>query len=246
MRNDLEKNKFFDINKFPKDWGIIVFPISMSRISNAQSSRECINALDFFLDKIQTTKIGVNFFYTEGLYMNLEKEAYATKNKFAQDSINHMGGVKKLIAKNHRKFQIESAFHFDSWFQMYLSHNDFFSIFKKIKKFYDTDPDFQKYIALDAKELNKDLTEEQINFYLEEHFFAYLLLNRQLKLQNDFVQNREKWILQVYPGKPPLGQIYLYQKDPLNINKDANPYKGMYNLVEKVFIDYNKVDLNLI
>lgn len=243
MKNHLEKNSFFDINKFPKDWGIIVLPISMSRIANAQSPQECINALDFFLDKISVNKVGANFIYTEGLYMNFEKEAYATKNKFAQNAVSHMGGVRKLVAKNFRKFQIDSAFHFDSWFQMYLSHNDFFSIFKKIKKFYDSDLEFQKYIAKDAKELNKELTEEQINFYLEEHAFAYLLLNRQLKLQNDFVNNHEEWVLMVYPGNPPLGQIYLYQKDPLNINNDSNPYKGQYNLMKKFFIDYNKVDL---
>jgi hypothetical protein len=241
----LDKNKFFDINKFPKDWGIIVFPISMSRIANAQSPMACIEALDFFLEKIAVNKVGANFFYSEGLYMNFEKEAYETKNRFAQSAVSHMGGVRKLVAKNYRKFQIEAAFHFDSWFQMYLSHNDFFSIFSKVKNFYESDVEFQKYIALDAKDHGKELTPEQISFYLEEHTFEYLLLNRQLKLQNEFVNGREQWILFAYPGKPPLGGIHLYQQDPLGINNDQNPYKGQYDLVEKKFIDFQKVDLSV-
>ncbi|TXH07981.1 MAG: hypothetical protein E6Q06_00940 [Candidatus Moraniibacteriota bacterium] len=240
----LEKNQFFDINKFPKEWGIIIFPISMSRISNTQSPQTCVDALDFFLDKISVNKVGANFLYSEGLYMNFEKEAYETKNRFAQSVVSHMGGVRRLVVKNYRKFQIEAAFRFDSWFQMYLSHNDFFSVFGKIKNFYESDKEFRKYVALDAHEQGKELSPEQINFYLEEHTFAYLLLNRQLRLQNDFVNGHEEWILLAYPGKPPLGQIYLFQKDPLSIGKASNPYKGQYDLVEKKFIDYNKVDLS--
>ncbi len=239
-----EKNKFFDINKFPQDWGIIVLPISMSRIANAQSPQECINALEHFLHKIVVNKVGANFIYSEGLYMNFEKEAYETKNRFAQNAVSHMGGVRKLVAKNFRKFQIDSAFHFDSWFQMYLSHNDFFSTFRAIKDFYESDEDFQKQVARDAQEQGKELTPQQINFYLEEHTFVYLLLNRQLTLQNDFVNGREQWILLAYPGRPPRGQVYLFQKDPLHINSASNPYKGQYDLVEQKFIDYHNVDLD--
>lgn len=239
-----EKNKFFDINKFPKEWGIIVFPISMSRISNTQSPQSCVNALNFFLGKISVNKVGANFLYSEGLYMNFEKEAYETKNRFAQTAVSHMGGVKKLVAKDYRKFQIESAFHFDSWFQMYLSHNDFFSVFGKIKSFYESDKEFQKYIALDARGQGKELSPEQISFYLEEHAFVYLLLNRQLNLQNDFVNGRERWVLLAYPGKPPFGQIYLFQQDPLKISNNSNFYRGQYDLMEKKFIGYSEVDLN--
>lgn len=242
--NSPKKNVFFDINKFPKEWGLIVFPISMSRISNAQSPQACIDALDFFLDKVSVNKVGANFLYSEGLYMNFEKEAYETKNRFAQSSVSHMGGVRKLIAKNYRKFQIESAFHFDSWFQMYLSHNDFFSVFSKIKSFYESDKEFRRYVTLDAQEQGKELSPEQISFYLEEHTFVYLLLNRQMRLQNDFVGGHETWTLLAYPGRPPRGQIYLFQQDPLKINSDSNPYKGQYDLVERKFIDYGKVELD--
>lgn len=239
----MNKNEFFDINKFPKDWGIIVLPISMSRIGNTQSPAACIDALDFFLNKIVVHRVGANFIYSEGLYMNFETDAYKTKNQFAQNSVSHMNGIKNLVAKNGHKFQIDHAFSFESWFQMYLSHKDFFNAYKRIQEFYKNDIGFQQAVAQDAQDQGKELTEQQLSFYLEEHTFEYLLINRELSLGNDFVNGREQWVLNVYPGKPARASIYLYQKDPLQLNEDSNPYKGQYDLMAKKFIDYEKVDL---
>lgn len=240
----MSEQKYFDINKFPKGWGTLVFPISMSRIGNAQSAQASIDAILFFLGKMQENKVGANFFYSDGLYMNLEHDSYETKNRFANTAVAHMGGVRNLFLKNNKDLQIDSGLSFESWFQMYLSHPDFFSALKTIRNFYNSDTDFQKYVALDAKAHGKELTEAQLSFYLEEHLFSYLCMNRQLRLRNDFVQDRQEWVLEVYPGAPALGQVYLVQKDPLKINEDSNPYKGQYNLEKKVFIPYLKVDLN--
>ncbi|MGE5540976.1 MAG: hypothetical protein ACM3TU_01680 [Bacillota bacterium] len=239
----MKSNEFFDINKFPRDWGIIVLPISMSRIGNAQSAQACIDALDFFLEKIDVNRVGANFLYSEGLYMNFEKDAHETKNRFANSAVSHMGAVRNLVAKNHRRFQIDHAFSFESWFQMYLSHKDFFSILKSVRKLYDADPEFQKWVAKDAEEHGKELTEQQLSFYLEEHTWEYLLINRELTIRNDFVNGREQWVMCAYPGRPARGQIYLVQQDPLKLNCDSNPYKGQYDLSERKFIDYLKVDL---
>jgi hypothetical protein len=236
-------DKYFDINKFPKEWGIIALPISMSRIGNAQSPQECFDVLSYFQSKITVNQVGANFIYSEGLYMNFETDAYKTKNNFATTMVSHMLGVKNLVSKNYQKFQIDSAFHFESWFQMYLSHKDFFKVLKTVKDLYENDAEFRKQVALDAKEQMKELTERQIAFYLEEHAFGYLLINRKLSLSNDFVNGREQWILFVYPGNPPRGLIYLFQKDPLGINDDSNPYKGQYNWVTKKFIPFSEVDL---
>ena len=38
----LQKNVFFDVSKFPADWGILLFPISMNRADMSQSSKECV------------------------------------------------------------------------------------------------------------------------------------------------------------------------------------------------------------
>lgn len=237
-------NTFYDINKFPKDWGIIVMPISMSNIAHNQSPVKSIKSVEHLMEKILVNKVGANFVYSEGLYMNFEKDSFDTKNKFANTAASHMMGVKKLILKNHKKFQIEEAFSFESWFQMYLGHSDFFSLLKRLRKIYDTDNDFQEYVKLDAKNQGRKLDERQLMFYLEEHLFTYLLINQRIRLRNDFVLDREKWVLEVYPGKPPLAQIYLVQKDLFNINKlSNNPYKGQYDSISKKFINY--LDFNL-
>ena len=241
-----EHHNFFDINKFPKDWGIIGFPISMSRIANAQSPQSCITDLEFLTQKIQTNQVGANFIYTEGVYMNLDHNAYETKNKLARTAVSHMRGVRKLISKNFQKFQIEDAFSFESWFQMYLSHKDFFKALKEVEELYETDTTFQKLIHQDAKDQGRELTKYQLSFYLEEHTFAYLALHRQLTLRNEFVKGREEWVLFVYPGSPlkgQRGQIYLFQKYPLKLGIDTNPYKGQYDLLERKFIPYLEVDL---
>jgi hypothetical protein len=216
----------------------------MSRIANAQSPKECGAALEWFLTKISINRVGANFIYSEGLYMNFERDAYKTKNNFAKTATSHMQGVKKFVKKNYNKFQIDSAFHFDSWFQMYLSNQNFFDAMKFISDLYKKDKEFQRQIQRDAKEQGRKLNERQITFYIEEHTFAYLLLNDKIFLQNDFVNERQRWVLLAYPGKAPRGLIYLLQQDPMHINAESqNPYKGQYNLLEKNFIDYSRVDL---
>ncbi|MES2931553.1 MAG: hypothetical protein V4682_02530 [Patescibacteria group bacterium] len=238
------KNEFFDINRFPKDWGIIVMPISMSKIISAQSAEECVRHLRDMLPKISINRVGAHFFYSEGLYMNLEHDAFTTKNNFAHAATGHKRAVQKLLVQHRQKFQIENAISFESWFQMYLSHKSFFNALKAVRDLYESDPEFQKWVAVDAEENGRELTEEQLSFYLEEHLFEYLLMNRQLELHNDFVQGREQWVLSCYPGAPLKAQIYLVQKDPLDINKDRNPYKGQYDLLQKKFVNYLQVDLN--
>lgn len=238
-------NELHDINRFPKDWGIVVFPISMSRIGNAQSPERCIDALGSFTDKLSVTKGGVLFLYTEGMYMNFEDRAFETKNKFAQNAVNHMGGIKNLVRKNQLKFQIGSAFSFESWFQMYLSHNNFFSVLSDVRKFYESDEQFRELVIADAQSIGRELDERQLSFFMEEFTCTYLLVNQQLRLRNDYVLDREEWILLAYPGPVYTGQAYLVQKDPLNINKlSSNPYKGQYNLERNVFIPYLTYDLS--
>jgi hypothetical protein len=237
------QNEFHDINKLPATWGLLIFPISMSRIENAQSAKSCFDYIHIFDDKISAPKVGAHFIYTEGLYMNFEEKAYETKNKFAQKMVNHMCGLQKLLTKNFKDYQIPHAFSFEAWFQMYLSHTDFLSVIARAKALYDTDALFQKLIAEDTRMMDRELTQQQINFLIEEHVFSYLLLNRQLKIRNEHIENREEWLLLTYPGKPLVSEIYFYQKDILGINSDKNPYKGHYDLLERKFYDFTKIDI---
>jgi hypothetical protein len=64
---------FYDINKLPKDYGILVFPISISRThaGTGQSAEECLKYIEYFSPKkISEPKVGLNIIYGDYLYMN--------------------------------------------------------------------------------------------------------------------------------------------------------------------------------
>ena len=238
-----ENNKLFDINKFPATWGIIMFPISMSRIDNSQSPQEYEKYLKFFMSKVQTPKVGVHFFYTEGLYMNFEEKAFETKNAFIQKMVNHKNGIKKTLSKNFLEFQIEKAFTFQSWFQMCLSSNDFLSALRQTKDFYDKDERFRELIKKDANLIGRELDEKQLQFFLEEFTFSYLAVYGKFEIINPYVEGKEEWGLLAYPGKPFLSQIYFVQKNIMNLEKKEKSYIGHYDLSEKKYYDFLKIDI---
>lgn len=239
-----QNNELHDINKFPATWGMLLFPISMSRIDNSQSPQEYETFLKNFTSKVQVPKVGIHFFYTEGLYMNFEEKAFETKNAFIQKMVNHKNGVKKILKKNFREFQIEKAFTFQSWFQMCLSSNDFLSVFKQAKDFYDTDNKFQELIKKDSQLVGRELDEKQLQFFLEEFTFSYLAVYGKFEITNSYVEGKEEWELLAYPGKPFLSQIYFVQKNILNFEKKEKSYIGHYDLTEKKYYDFLAIDVD--
>ncbi len=239
-----QNNELHDINKFPATWGMLLFPISMSRIDNSQSPQEYETFLKNFTSKVQAPKVGIHFFYTEGLYMNFEEKAYETKNAFIQKMVNHKNGVKKILKKNFLVFQIEKAFTFQSWFQMCLSSNDFLSVLKQAKDFYDTDTKFQELIKKDAELVGRKLDEKQLQFFLEEFTFSYLAVYGKFEITNPYVEGKEEWELLAYPGKPFLSQIYFVQKNILNFEKKEKAYIGHYDLTEKKYYDFLAIDVD--
>lgn len=237
------QNELHDINKFPATWGMLLFPISMSRIDNSQSPDMYETYLKEFTRKVQSPKIGIHFFYTEGLYMNFEEKAYETKNAFIQKMVNHKNGVKKVIKKNYLEFQIEKAFTFQSWFQMCLSSNDFLSVLKQAKDFFREDSKFQELLQADALSIKRDLDERQKDFFLEEFVFSYLAVYGKFEIVNAYVEGKEEWELLCYPGKPFKSQIYFVQKNIMGYEKKEKSFIGHYDLIEKKYYDFLKIDL---
>ncbi len=239
-----QNNELHDLNKFPATWGMLLFPISMSRIDNSQSPQEYENFLKNFTSKVQTPKVGIHFFYTEGLYMNFEEKAYETKNSFIQKMVNHKNGVKKILKKNFLEFQIEKAFTFQSWFQMCLSSNDFLSVLKQAKDFYNSDAKFQELIKKDVDLIGRELDEKQLQFFLEEFTFSYLAVYGKFEITNPYVEGKEEWELLAYPGKPFLSQIYFIQQNIMGFEKREKSYIGHYDLLQKKYYDFTKIDVN--
>lgn len=238
-------NKLFDINKLPSEEGVLLFPISMSRISNAQSAKKCWEYMKIFSpDKIIKPVVGLNFVYGDYLYLNSNEKAATLKNKFLPLMLSHKNEFLKIVAKN--PFYIENAFSFYTWNQTILECKDFINLLGKLKKIYQKDKTFQTCMAIDLKNAGKKkLDENQLNFFLEETLLFYLFSKGKVNVYNKHTNGKEKWILWCYPGKPLASQIYLSQKNIFDLHNKKNKYEDcFYDLTDKKLYDFKKVNLN--
>lgn len=240
-----EKNHFFDINKLPGEKGLILLWISMSRIRNRQDADNCLSDIKIFSpSKVVKPLIGVNLIYGDVLYFHSIKPAFELKNSFMELTLGHKNKMEKLLQKNRQDFQIQSGFNYMVWNQLYLGTNDFNEKFSKIKKIYEKDTLFQKYLQDDAQTFERELDEHQKNFFLEEILMFYLVAHNCIKLPNDYIENNQKWILNCYPGRPMKSVIYLAKLNPFKLEWPENPYQNaFYDLESKKLIKYEDVDL---
>lgn len=237
-------NVFYDIHKFPSDWGIIHMPISMSRISNSQDALHCIDYINIVNpSKISKPHVGVNIVYTDYLYLTLTREDAKTyKNTSMNEMVKHKNAFEKLRHKHRQEMQITKAFNFAPWSSLYLGLEQFPARLEEIRKMYLKDELFQQYVHEDAKNMQKVCDDRQIDFFLEEYLMTYLLLYLQVSLPNEYVDHKEKWLLIGYPGIPPRGLVYLVQCNPYRFTT-TNPYIGQYNFEDKKFYDFLRIDL---
>lgn len=238
-----EKNKIYDINKLPAEPGILVFPISMSRISNAQSAKACWEHIKIFSpNKIIKPMVGLNVIYGDYLYFNSEEPANTLKSKFGNTILGHKNEFLKIFAKN--PMYIDKAISFSTWNQMLLEAKDFMRHIGELKKLYAKDKVFKKYVEEDVQTYAKKLSELNTDFILEETLMYYLIAKGKVTLRNDFVQGHQKWVLWCYPGKPLKSMLYIQQKNPFQLSNPENAYEhAIYDLEEKKLYDATKLGL---
>jgi hypothetical protein len=246
-------NQFFDINKLPKDWGILLFPISMARIANAQSPEKCLDYVRIFNpNKIVAPTIGLNFLYSESLYLEYDMQAglenyHRQRYSYIQEVEKHKFGMKAIVKKfTTTEFQIPGAIDFMSWDQAIVNTKSFATRMGQLRKIFQDDQEFQKYLKDDCDSFGKEMSEAQINFFLEEHLLCYLISRGEVSFHNNHVQDRQQWILWCYPGKPPKALIYLHQLNPFKLNWDENKYQtcAQYDLLEQKLYDCANIDLS--
>ena len=234
-------NQFFDISKFPKNPGIGVYGISMPLIDKKQSPKELFDQQSPLFNKIILPHVGDLIVYSDGLYMNSNESAIKLKHKFQRQIEEHKRGYKKLVEKNI--YLIRSAYSFVTWSQLILECPNFQEHFKKIKEIYERDRTLQKYVKLDIQYACKKFNENNVNYILEEILLDYLVSKGKVRLQNDYVQDKEKWILQCYPGKPHRALVYLHKNNLLKIKSD-NPYQNsLYDLQKGVLYEFDRMDI---
>jgi hypothetical protein len=246
MKKVPEINHFFDINKLPAEKGLLLFGLSMSKLSNRQSAERCLEDIRHFSpSKVSKPLIGLNFIYSDFLYLYSDKPAPELKNTFMNEVITHRNSIQKLVEKNFIEFQIQHAFNYLVWNQLYVGTKDFNQLFAKLKSIYKDDEKFQKYLKEDCEVFEKELKENQVNYFLEEALMIYLLNKNEIKLPNDYVENNQKWILFCYPGRPIKTIVYLHQLNPFELEWKESPYQNsFYDLEAKELVDFSRVDLD--
>ena len=243
--NHLQSNTFFDINKLPPEKGLLLFGLSMNKLPNRQDAEHCMEDIRHLAtDKVSKPKVGLNFIYSDFLYLYSDRPAPELKHSFMNQVINHRNSVQKLIEKSHMEFQIQHGFNYMVWNQLYVGTKDFNERFNQLKRIYASDEKFQKYLKEDCGIFGRDMGDNQINFFLEEILMMYLLSKNQIKLPNEYIENNQKWILWCYPGRPLKSEVYIHQLNPFELAWPENPYQScQYDLESKQLIDFNRVDL---
>ena len=241
---ELQDNVFFDINQLPQEKGLLVFGISMSRISNAQNAERYFEFLEHVATKIKKTEgIGALFCYGDYLYFLSDDPARELRTKFLSLMFQHRNGFMKII-KKHVEW-IPKAFSFLTFGQALLDNSREFAVaFSKIQEFHRNDAEFQEHVSRDCVRSGKGTDEGKRQFFLEEITFFYLASKGRLQLRNDFIRGHEEWILHCYPGKPLESEVYLYQTNPLKFSNPRNKYENCYyDLESKKLFDYMRIDL---
>lgn len=240
-----EINQFFDIGRLPKSWGMIVFPISMSKILNDQSAEKTLDHLRIFQpSKISENKVGITILYSDGLYQWKKGSELIPRRKTLELMNNHRNSYIKNLDKSSFEFQIKDAFDFVAWNQISISTSGFMAKYNKVFDLVKEDPDFKKYLEEDCKYYGRECDEDQIGFFVEEILTFYLITKMKISFNNLFTQNREEWVLLAYPGKPLKTLAYFYQKNIFGLNNTGNEYENcFYDLKSKKLYDFSKLDL---
>lgn len=238
------KEPFHDINKLPTD-GYIIFPISMSRISNAQDAKNCYKAIQFLETKMSLPGVDGIFLYTNGLYYNNEESGIVIRKKTNQQMIDHRNSILKLVNKN--KKYLPQAMHFIPWDYVLLNSADFSDFLARLKRAFIKDSNFSYFLREDLKERKE--TEANIAFLIEEIVLNHIIRQKLVDFPKTLVR-QDKFRLFVYPGAYMKADLYQWKNKLLPQkqikNSNSNPYyASQYDLDRKILYDFDKVELSL-
>jgi hypothetical protein len=245
MTNPVPANTFFDIRKLPAEKGLLLFGLSMNKLFLRQSPEKCVQDIrHFHTAKVTKPLVGLNFIYSDFLYLYSNKPAPELKHSIMNQIIDHKNGVQKILEKNNLDFQIQHAFNYMAWAQLYVGTSNFNHLFETLKRIYKEDSFFQKYVKEDCDTYGREMEDNQVDFFLEEILMFYLLTKNKIKLPNEYIEGQQKWILFCYPGKPLKSTVYMYQLNPFNLEWPENPYQNAhFDLETKQLIEFDRVDL---
>ena len=229
----------FNIGKI-RGSGTLILPISMSRIAGGQSPEDCYEILSSFEDKLESFNNDAILMYTNGLYFNTEDVAFEKRLKTNAQVLAHVTRMNNLIQKG-RKF-IPKAIHFMPIDYIILNSPRYQEMFNILRKAEKEDAVFKKLLEIDLG--GRPYTEANINFFLEEIVVSHLITEQYVDLPVTLARPDE-WRLICYPGTTILSQVYVYQQNMLEKNRNSNnEYRGcMYNFKDKVLEVFSDIKL---
>lgn len=248
-KTELDKleDQFFDINRIPGN-GVLVFPLSMSRLFAGQDPKTLYDFLCLFDEKIEERTVDIVFIYTNGLYFNNRASSSTLRKKTTAQMLTHKQELANLFKKN-KKFPPKSI-HFIPWDYLILQAENYLTIQSLLNKLVDSDSTFKALINLESKNNADDCLESQA-FIIEETIVTYLIRNKLVQLPNTLCEP-DGWRLIFYQGRCLIPDVYLYQNNLLpqvKLDKTKGWFaqltsSAMYNMKRNILVDYNKVMLN--
>ncbi len=224
-----------DINQIPSD-GYIVFPLSMSRLSNAQNAEHCYKALELFEEKIKMIGLDVIFLYTNGLYYNNDEAALEVRKKTNGQMLSHSNSVRNLVLK--KKKYVPQAMHFLPWDYIVLNSPQFQFYYERLKRLDKEDKEFHK-LLLEALKDRKE-SEANINFIIEEIAITHVIRQKEVEFPKTLVK-KDNFRLIVYPGPPLKADIYQWKKKILPQVKEFPFYASHYDLDKKIIYNFDEL-----
>ena len=229
-----------DINKLPTD-GYIIFPISMSRITNSQSAGQCYKTIQFLETKMSLPGVDGVFLYTNGLYYNNDEPALNVRKKTNQQMMDHKNSLLKLVNKN--KKYVPQSMHFIPWDYVVLNAPDFLDFLGRLKKAFTIDVVFASLIREDLKERKE--TEANMAFLFEEIAINHIIRQKLVDFPKTLVK-QDKFRLFVYPGEYMKSDLYQWKMKllPQKQTKENNNnpfYASQYNLDKKVIYNFDEL-----
>jgi hypothetical protein len=230
-----KESKLRDLRKLPAD-GYLVFPLSMSRISNAQGAEECHKWLEFFEDKLSVFGLDVVFLYTNGLYYNNEQSSLEVRKKTNGQMISHSNAVRNIVLKK-RKY-MPQALHFLPWDYIVLNSPQYEEFYLKLKKLDKEDKEFHELILEDLNDRKE--SEANVSFIIEEIVVTHLIRQKLVELPKTLVK-KDNFRLIVYPGQPLKSDIYQWKNKILPQSKDFSFYASHYDISNKAIYNFDEV-----
>lgn len=237
----------FDINRVPGN-GVLIFPLSMSRLHLGQDPKALYDFLCFFDEKVTEKNIDVVFLYTNGLYFNNVEASPSYRKKTTAQMLTHKQKLDRIIRK-HNKFS-PRAIHYLPWDYLILQSEQYLDLHSKVVKLMESDRIFNQLLQLEMKSFLEP-SSEAYAFIIEETIVTYLLRNKLVPLPTT-LSDMNGWRLLVYPGRCLTPDVYLYKQKILHQNKLINndnwfhrmTSSSMYNMDKRVLVDYNKFNID--